>query len=48
MSEGGGGHWHRLAFGTPAITWFTCWPHPDQEGLWHLRQVVCRHIGVPP
>src|ERR1017187_10574574 len=40
-----GGHWQRLDFGTPAITWLTCWPQPDHVALPHLRQVTCRHIG---
>jgi hypothetical protein len=39
-----GGHWQRLDFGTPAITWLTCWPQPDHVALPHLRQVTCRHI----
>ncbi len=39
-----GGHWQRLDFGTPAITWLTCWPQPAHVALPHLRQVTCRHI----
>jgi hypothetical protein len=43
--EGFGGHWQRLDFGTPTITWLMCWPQPAHVALPHLRQVTCRHIG---
>ena len=43
--EAFGGHWQRLDFDTPAITWLTCWPQPAHVALPHLRQVTCRHIG---
>jgi len=44
-NEAFGGHWQRLDFGTPAITWLACWPQPAQVALPHLRQLTCRHIG---
>jgi hypothetical protein len=43
--EAFGGHWQRLDFDTPAITWLTCWPQPAHVALPHLRHVTCRHIG---
>ena len=43
--EAFGGHWQRLDFDTPAITWSTCWPQPAHVALPHLRQITCRHIG---
>jgi len=36
----------RCAFGTPAMTWSTCWPQPAQVGWPHFRQVTCLHMVV--
>jgi hypothetical protein len=39
-NDGSGGHWHRWDFGTPRITWSTCWPQPAQVAFPQRRQVT--------
>jgi len=36
--------WQRSFFATPLRAISMCWPHPDQLGFPHLRQVVLLHI----
>ena len=38
MSDCLGGHTQRFDFGTPFMTWSTCWPQPAQVGFPHWRQ----------
>jgi hypothetical protein len=47
-NDGVGGQAQRFDFGTPRITWSTCWPQPAHVAFPHLRQVTCRHIEGPP
>lgn len=36
--------WQRSSTGTPSRALSMCRPHPNQEGLWHLPQLVLWHM----
>ncbi|GAA3340302.1 hypothetical protein GCM10017714_19460 [Curtobacterium pusillum] len=36
--------WHRCDFGTPRITWSTCWPQPAHDAFPHFLHVTARHM----